>query len=835
MAQNVFWLCDLVVTDSKPFAMHRLLEILFGLQRGFLSRAGEYRVSFNPRWPAQEMIGAAGWNTLLILLALILVIYVYLRDTRVRSQRIVLGSLRMLSFLLLIALLNRPVLVLVQSHTEESVLPVLVDDSLSMRVPDGTADRATRLQAVVSLFDSHDQALLRDLAKVHTLKFFRFDSNASPMDSNQSVSAATQPTPDSPVAAISSELRDLKPTGTSTDLGSSLASVLDDLQGQRLAGIVLCTDGRQTPPAPLALTLASLKEAGVRVYPIAVGSDRRPINLELQGVTAEDSAFKGDIVDVKATVRATGLSAPQDVTVRLIDKRTGQPLTGLDGEAAQQHATVSDDQPTEIELPFKPDRVGQLDVQVSVDALPGETDADDNARTIQVTVLDAKITMLYVDGYPRWDYRYLKNEMIRDPSVQISCLLTSADPTFRQEGNKPITRFPETMDELMDYDVVVFGDVDPRQFSDSQLQLVSEFVSKKGGGFGMVAGPRFSPQDFRGTPIETLLPVNISQVITDESRPNITEGFRPILTKAGDNSSIFRFFADKKRNAQYLHDEMPLLYWYCRGVVAKPGASEVYAEHPTDEGPDNHRAPLLVMGRFGAGRTLFSAIDDSWRWRLYTGESVFDTYWLQQLRYLARGRKLGQRRFALAMSQPAYQLGASIRATLRVLDPQLLGQFPDQIQGSIIDEHGQPVRAALFQRQPGQDDLYTFAATADQLGSLNVELPPLPGSSTKLTVPFRVSVPDLEMSDASVDRSALEQLGKLNRNLDEESQRLGKPSAVVIAYDSAAAVLPHVIQSAAKVSLIETSEPLWTAPVAMVLFVVLITAEWLLRKRFGLI
>src|SRR5690606_17974678 len=107
--------------------------------------------------------------------------------------------------------------------------------------------------------------------------------------------------------------------------------------------------------------------------------------------------------------------------------------------------------------------------------------------------------------------RYLKTEMMRDKTVEISCLLLSADPTFAQEGDRPIRRFPETITELLEYDVVVFGDVDPRYFSDAQLELIRDFVANRGGGFGMVAGPQFSPQAYRNTAIEALLPVNIQR------------------------------------------------------------------------------------------------------------------------------------------------------------------------------------------------------------------------------------------------------------------------------------------------------------------------------------
>src|SRR6185312_7399301 len=150
-----------------------------------------------------------------------------------------------------------------------------------------------------------------------------------------------------------------------------------------------------------------------------------------------------------------------------------------------------------------------------------------------------------------------------DKTIDISCLLTSADPTFAQEGDKPIKRFPESLEELMDYDVVLFGDVDPRQFSDAQLQLVADFVAKRGGGFGMIAGPKYSPQAYRNTAIEPILPVMISKVETEDNPPTITEGFRPLLTKEGQSSSIFRFFGDKVENEKFFAEGIQPIFWYC--------------------------------------------------------------------------------------------------------------------------------------------------------------------------------------------------------------------------------------------------------------------------------
>jgi len=179
-------------------------------------------------------------------------------------------------------------------------------------------------------------------------------------------------------------------------------------------------------------------------------------------------------------------------------------------------------------------------------------------------VVDSSINVLYVDGYPRWEYRYIKNAMIRDSTVNISCLLTSADVGFAQEGDDPIpntntpdrgtkfpgpvARFPESIEEMLPYDVVLFGDVDPLEFTDRQLQLVVDFVEKRGGGFGMIAGPKWSPLAFRNSPLEAVLPVNVSRVQPDDSATWIADGFRPVLTPSGEASTIFRFFTDVQQH-----------------------------------------------------------------------------------------------------------------------------------------------------------------------------------------------------------------------------------------------------------------------------------------------
>jgi len=1016
--------------------VHTLLERVLGLPKSFLSERGDWSVQYNAPWPKVPIVNAGDWNWLLgvglcaiagyllfsrrfasgvahvirliavpvcfilflLLLsgtvafnltlgavALLLVVYVYSRDGRSLSLRVGLGVLRSLLFALVIFLLNKPVLTVMQSQTEPSVLAILVDDSGSMRVPDAGVSEAfptTRLSAVQSLLTANHGAVLKDLAAKHNLRLYKFDRDATSIAGVQPPpTVADKPRPDAGqlataemaqhrhatelalpgvicyflaflllllAAGVSSprlrvagialgmlglvvqlagmitrwsvmgalmargssystfesvifsnwfgtiaviallvvivgltmeiwrgrglfgagaglvgwvallvllcapflmavdpehEIRiasdpdiapavaavaKLEPVGDSTQVLASILTTLHDLQGQRVAGVVVLTDGRDTPAHNISEGIEALKDYGVKVFPVAVGSEREPKNITVQGIELDDIAFQGDVVNVRAMVRATGYEPNHAVHLVLKDKKTGKPVMNKENKPAEVTVNIPDDKPVPVELQWQTSELGTKDLVFEAVGQPGELDATDNAREALVSVLDAKVNVLFVDGYPRWDYRYLKNALIRDKTVSVSCLLASADFNFLQEGNKPLPsagknvagHFPDTLAQLMEYDVIVLGDVDPHYFSDNQLQLINEFVNR-GGGFEMVAGERYAPQAYRNTPIEPILPVTLAHVEQTDPTVPITQGYRPVITKAGETTSLFRFFADRQKNADFIQHLIPELFWYCRGVTAKPSVGEVLAEHPTDIGPDGRKAPLLVAGRFG-GRTIFSAMDDSWRWRFYTDEPVFDTYWVQQLRYLARNRKIGQRRLTLTADQPVYELGGQVRLLLRVIDPGLARQLPDQIRVEVKDAGGQTVRVENMVRQDGSGgETFAGSYTADKVGKYTIHLPPIVTGVDMMETPIEVTLPKLELEDPRVDHVQLSRLA---------AETLGKP----IDLANAAAEL-NAIPSVKRDEPKPNGEPLWNAPITMVLFVLLIGGEWVVRKINGLV
>lgn len=824
--------------------MHRVFEIILGLPSGFLSRQGHFTLQFNPSWPLQQYVGgAAVWNFILIVLSAALVVTIYRREGRTRQTRVILGILRGALLGLVLLLLNRPVLTLGQARREPSVLAVLIDDSISMKVKDATSadgKPASRLDAAIDLLGGEDGRLLRQLAAVHDVRIYDFSRGPKEITNipgpGETASQPTTRSTDTAVDDAVDALRDLKPEGNGTQVVSSLTNVLQDLQGQRLAGVVVLTDGRETPAEAPPEALAAVKAFGVDIFPIAVGSDQMPRNIAVQSVTFEDTAFVNDYTNLHVTLQASGYEPNHPITLALLRQstRNGQtvnlPVLDDSGNEITQTVEAVDDKPFDVDMQFKPTEadIPVANLVVEAKPQPSEMDDSDNFHPARLDVLDDNITVLYVDGYPRWDYRYLKNSLLRDKTIKVSCLLTSADPSFRQEGsddpNRPehqnswrITAFPESMDQLLDYDVMILGDVDPRQFTDAQLQMVADFVSKKGGGFAMVAGPRWSPQSYRNTPIESILPVIITHTEADDGRESITDGFRPVLTRAAAHYPIFRFFPEWAANEEYVKNHLQPIFWYCRGVMIKPGVGITLAEHPTDLGPDDHKAPILVIGTYGTGRTIFSAIDDSWRWRFYMGESVFNTYWVQQLRYLARGRKIGQRKMTFSADRDVYELGKQVTIQLEPLSPDLIQQLSPPVTVQIIDDAtGQAVRRLDLQRQDASSTVYNGSFTADRIGQFRVELPHLTNEDS--TVSFKVAEPDMELREPRVDASFL------NRLATEAPIPFAQAGPKLAAIRSAAKIIP-----------IDTAQPLWNAPLVMVVFVSLITIEWIVRKVVGLV
>ena len=870
--------------------MQRFWEILFGLDKGILSREG-VKFDFSPRWPWQETINPAVWNFVLGTLAVLLVYYVYRREGRSRPVRIGLGAVRLLLLGFILALLNNPIVRLVETRKEPSVMACAIDDTRSMWVKDFRVDAKAppvyRIAAIRDLLSAENYKLIRELNKFHTIKFYRYSTGAqydfelakgemeAALSANpQLIEPATRPASTAPapttgpvdpdklpslLATLSApttrprtegerklqRIYDIKADGHQTRVLASLLNVLDNLQGQRIAGIVLLGEGRSSPNEDFSQAIAErLNSYDIRVFPVVVGSEDSPVDLAVEKVQVEDSVYVDDIARLTATIRANGFPAGSKVRVVLKRKGTDELLKDHQGRPLERIIEVKPGEPIDVEMPFKPEmkekfvggdvtkknRSELLNAVVEAQPLPGtlsgeqeELDSKNNTLERKIVVMDTEINVLYVDGYPRWEYRYLTRGMIRDKTVNISTFLQSADPGFVQEADtdRAIQRLPSNIKEMMQFDVVVMGDVDPMKLTDAFLNTIKEFVDKKAGGFGMIAGPRWAPAAYRDKlAIYDILPVIVENNAGGVPEDAIKSGFRPLVTQAGDVAGVFRFLPEKDKNEQFLKNDLQALFWYCQGVRPKPTGT-VWAEHPTDSYAPGKKAPLLVAGRYGTGRTLFSAVDDSWRWRFYTGESVFDGYWVRLLRYLATSKKLTERKALFNLDRPVYNNGEAVTARLRVLDPELLQQLPAQLDVDMVGEDGKTVvgkRTLVRSDNHEHRDSYEGTWIADQGGSFEFRLPRVPTDQPR----FDVREPRLELAQPEANINAMKRIAEITQGQ-------------LVSYASAIKDLPAKLPDMSREVRDPTNIPLWDAPLAMAVFVLLITIEWVLRKVFGML
>ncbi len=773
---------------------------------------------------------------------LVLIALAYRRERGHSSRRILLATLRAALVGLVVALLCRPVLILQRNRVSPSHVALLIDTSASMSQTDRYADsalaegvkrgarladgedpsRVKRLDLVRRALTADDAEALRVLLRHNHLRAYHFAGRAKPLGT------AADP---GDLEAVLSQLNGLSAEGTTTNLARSLEGVLRRTEGGRLAAVILASDGRSTEPTAFSGALAVAKAQQVPIYPLLVGSPLPPRDVGIGALTWDSNVFAKDIFAVHVRLEATGLPSPTPVTIQLVDESRSRVVAAETVEVGG--AVVS----KEIELHTKPSRAGLLRYRVEVLSVDGDVDAANDTDLVDVWVRDQPTRVLYVEQLPRFEYRYLKNALVREDTMRTSVLLLAADTEFAQEGTAPIRRFPETPEELEGYDVVLFGDIDPTGdwLTGTQARMLVDFVGRHGGGFGLIAGERNVPQRFRGTVLEKLIPVHLDPDFLGSYAKTLTTAFAPRLTPEGRRSRLFRFDVAgslSKGRGSWSEGEgasivqsLPGWYWFTRTRGPRPGA-EVLLEHPTEQ-TDDGPMPLVVAGRYGAGKVLFHASDDTWRWRQGTGELIYDAYWIQVVRALSPTHAAdAEHRLVIRPGKRRYHFGERVDLQVRITDPELLPDVEEQMRLTVHDQNGRPVARVDGKRLSGASPLYegsfippapgTFSFSVEGLAAVEPAFQPVGAAAS-----IRVEPASLEFRRPEADHAILEHIA-------------AETGGELVALDRLAEVFGQVRDRSVRIP-DDVSEPLWDSRLAFILFAMLLTTEWILRKAHGMI
>ncbi len=585
--------------------------------------------------------------------------------------------------------------------------------------------------------------------------------------------------------------------------------MLGDLRGTPPAAIVLVTDGINTDGPSLAEAARQARHKGVPLFTVGLGSEQPVRDVELADLLVDEVVFVDDVVNFQFKLTATGLAGK---TAKVVLREKDDPTV-----LAETNVTLGEDGQSErVQLPYRPTKVGQFEYVVEVEPLADEAQSENNRQQRLVSVRKEQIKVLLVQAYPNYEFRYLKNMLERDSTIQLKTVLQDADLEYTQLDHTALRVFPVRREELFAFDVVLFGDVNPSYLSASAMQNLAEFVEKKGGGVAFISGPAFTPVGYRNTPLEPLFPVDLSAVSAGQNQSH-AEGFLVEPTELGLASPQMQL-GDTPAETARIWQDLPPLYWSLDVGHVKP-AARVLAQRSDGDG---RQQPLFLMQYVGAGKVLFHATDDTWRWRYRVGDVFFARYWVQAIRYLSRTKLLGKdHAVELSVDRREYRRGEPVRLRARFIDER---EAPADDEGVsvMIEREGQKNQRVTLVRHATDRGIFEGALEGAMDGRYHawIVTPALDGRAP--STDFLVTAPPGELERVQMDAAQLKQAADETRG---HFYRLGEVDRLL---DD----LPPGQQVP-----IETLPPysLWDRWWVLATFLGLIVGEWILRKRKGML
>jgi hypothetical protein len=537
-----------------------------------------------------------------------------------------------------------------------------------------------------------------------------------------------------------------------------------------------------------------------------VGRETPLPDLALENVSAPAYGLFGE--DIAIPFKVTS-HLPREVktTVSIVDEN---------GEVASKPITIPANGEVEESILWTPRATGEVTATVKLPVEPDEAIAENNERTFHISIRVEKLKVLVVDSLPRWEYRYLRNALARDPGVDLSCLLLRPD-LGPGEGAHYISAFPDSKEALSPYDVVFLGDVGigDGELTDKDAELLKGLVEQQGSGLIFVPGRRGREITLLDSPLKDLYPVDLDTV--KPGGIGLQNESQLILTSEGKRHWLTRFDSDEDRNDE-LWKQLPGFYWSASVEKSRPG-SEVLAVH---SGVRNSwgRMPLLVTRSAGNGKVLFLGTDSAWRWRRGVEDKYHYRFWGQVVRWMAHQRHLSEKDgVRLSYSPEAPQAGDTVFLQATVLDQSGFPIDKGPVTGQVTSPSGRAERLEFTQLDGGWG-VFKSSFTAQEAGSYKLDIAS-EQYGRELKTDLRVARPILEKEGEPVNAQVLREIAAVTRGASVSSDDLDK-----------------VVN---QISLLPESQPiekrlrLWSDPVWGGILLLLLTIYWIGRKWAGLI
>lgn len=689
---------------------------------------------------------------------------------------------------LVLVLLWQPAMLIGELSSQQNIIAVVVDDSRSMSIAD-SAGKTREAAAIAAL----ENGVLAGLQKRFQTRIYRLGSQLTKVESPEGIA----------------------PVEAATHIDDSLKQLVNDTSDLPVGAVLLLSDGGDNTQGIEASgigheTLQALRNRRLPVHTIGFGSEQNAHDVEMEDVSTAPTSIANSRVTATVSLMQHGYGGKNaTLTVRDGDKTL----------AAREVTLAADGRLQTEQLFFPVGSAGAKSLVFAIEPLAGEENLNNNAITRPILVNDTKRRILYIEGEPRWEFKFIRRAEEDDPTVQfVSMLRTSENKIYRQGISDPgelADGFPVRPEDLFVYSGIIIGSVDADYFTPLQQELLREYVDRRGGGI-LFLGGRSSLSDggWGASSLNELLPAFLPQ-----GRDNFHRNPATVeLTAAGMDSPITRLLDDPEKNAEHWR-KLTYVADYEDAGTPKPGATVLANLHAA-----GRTLPLLITQSYGHGRTAIMATGGTWRWQMSEalGDPSHDLFWQQLLRWL-----VSESPGPVTASMPARTLmdEGHVQLTAQVRDRQFQPAADAHVTAHIVGPEGINAQVDLLPSQETQGE-YKIDWTAEKPGTYLAEVtaesadnPPQELGRDVLTFQREDGV--AESFHTAQNRQLLEQLAS------ETGGRYWNASDLKN--------LPRDISYSEAGISVRTTKELWDMPIVFALLLGLPTTEWLLRRKWGVL
>ncbi|MBT8035912.1 MAG: hypothetical protein KJO21_00065 [Verrucomicrobiae bacterium] len=518
-----------------------------------------------------------------------------------------LELLRFLCALIAVLMLWQPEWRVITEPDSKPEIAILYDASLSTTTADAilpsslsaNQEVVTRQEWMEKILASH---YFEPLKKDETNRVFEQPFSAPPKDADPATLALA-----------------------GTDIFTAVDKLLEE--HNNLRAVVMLSDGDWNIGQQPVAAAQKMRRRNIPLFAIPTGSDNRLPDLDISHVTAPTYGIVGENVQIPFTI-VSSLDRDIRTLIRLRDTKSGKERT--------KNITIPAGEDYHDSILWRLNIEGSSTLEISIPVANGERVAKNNNRKFTIAGRKESLNVLVVETLPRWEYRFIRNALYRDPGVKLDCLLLHPSVGVG-DGPGYIQNFPEKLEDLQKYDVIFLGDVGIGEggLSMEQAELLKGLVEKQASGIVFIPGAQGNQFSLANTPLGDLIPV----ILDTKKKEGISDATPSKLNLTSDGKgSLLTMLGDTEEDNPVIWKSLPGFYWHAPIIKAK-GGSDVLAVH-ANRSNQFGRIPMLVTRTAGNGKVLYLGHDSAWRWRRGVEDLYHYRFWGQVARWMSYQRNM---------------------------------------------------------------------------------------------------------------------------------------------------------------------------------------------------